>query len=404
MATEILLTGAAASVAVIAAVVAAILSAKTRTGGLPPAPSGSKVFEHPPAALGPVARLTFTESLDPQRFATAAEAVAQEVLTALWRSALDGANVTLNGVRLLSSRAEMIVTASRNGRALIESGVATVPRHAASARLLPSVADPKTGKIFELMKEAPAARRFAQLTALSSMVVGAAHIIASADIAKKLRIIDGKLDALLAYRRIDQAALLERVYTSAKELSQMPPDETRRLELWRLRNELRQLRATWRREFHFHLSNIEEPANAGWLERQFNAVASIAIDREGEKHRRIHGKISEGQLQLTLIEYAMRLDQVLAVGSNTMAAFEKTLADELIEIRTVADLLETKASYITKKNKQFSVEPMIAGMRAMVEHYEAILPERVAADGPPPEPGRITLFPIPFAPSRASAD
>jgi hypothetical protein len=231
------------------------------------------------------------------------------------------------------------------------------------------------------MKEAPAARRIAQLTALSSMVVGAAHMIASADIAKKLKLIDGKLDILLAYRRIDQTSVLERIYTSAKELACGLIDEAKRLEMWRLRGELRQLRSTWRRELQFHLSHIEEPVNANWLERQFNAVVSIVVDRTGEAHRRVHGKITEGQLHLSLIEYAMRLDEVLAVGSDTLPGFERSLADELVEICTVADLLEAKAGYITSKKGSLSVEPMLTGMRAMIEHYEAILPEGITATG-----------------------
>jgi hypothetical protein len=273
----------------------------------------------------------------------------------------------------------MIVTASVKGRALVASGLASVSRHSESGRLLPVITDSKSGKIIELTKEAPAAKRIAQLTALSSMVVGAAHMIASADIAKKLKIIDGKLDVLLACRRIDQTSALERIYTSAKELVCGPMDESKRLEMWRLRGELRQLRSAWRRELQFHLGHIEEPVSAGWLERQFNAVTSFAIDRESKAHRRVYNEITEGQLHLSLIEYATRLDHVLAVGSDTLLGFERTLADELVELRAVADLLEEKAGYISGRKQSFSVEPMLTGMKAMIEHYEAILPERVAA-------------------------
>ena len=272
----------------------------------------------------------------------------------------------------------MIVSASVKGKTLIASGLASVSRHSASGRLLPVLTDSKTGKIVEVMKGVPAAKRVAQLTALSSMIVGAAHLIASADIARKLKIVDGKLDTLLAYRRIDQAAALERIYTSAKELASEPIAEAHRLELWRLRGELRQLRSTWRRELHFHLSHIEDPAHAGWLVRQFNlAVASIGVDREGEADRHVHGKITEGLLQLSLIEYAMRLDQVLAAASDTFRAFERTLADELVEIQSLANLLEAKARYIRGKHRDLSAEPMLLGMRAMIDHYQALLPAEV---------------------------
>jgi hypothetical protein len=159
----------------------------------------------------------------------------------------------------------------------------------------------------------------------------------------------------------------------------MGPNETIHLELWRLRSELRQLRSTWRRELQFHLSNIEDPANEGWVVRQLNAARGVVIDVQGNADRQMHDRISEGQLQLMLIEYAMRLDQVLAIGSNTVSAFEHTLADEMVEMRAVADLLETKTGYIKTKNKQISIEPMLAGMRAMIESYEAIVPDRIAS-------------------------
>src|SRR5271165_4972237 len=378
----ILISAVLAGVATAVSLVVLVITLRRSTpkqGSLPVHFDGPTDTRHQPTSFGPVERLSFAESLDADQFSEAAEAAALESVTVRWQAVLgDGATVSLNGFRLLSSKAEMIVTASVNGKKLITSGLASVRRHGESGRLLPVVTDPKTGNIIEIMKEAPAAKRVAQLTALSSMVVGAAHIIASADIAKKLKIIDGKLDTLLAYRRIDQASVLERIYTSAKELACGPVDQAKRLEMWRLRGDLRQLRSTWRRELQFHLSHIEDPAHAGWLERQFNVVTSIVVDREIEAHRRVFGKITEGQLQLGLIEYALRLDQVLAAGSHALPAFERTLADELIEIREVADLLDAKAGYITRKNKGFSVEPMLTGMRGMIEHYEAILPNNIS--------------------------
>ena len=113
---------------------------------------------------------------------------------------------------------------------------------------------------------------------------------------------------------------------------------------------------------------------------EINSIASVVVDRQGEADRHVYGKISEGQVQLSLIEYAMRLDQVLAAGSNTCHEFERTLADEILEIRTVAVLLEAKAEYISGKHQGLSVEPMLIGMRAMIGHYQALLPEEIATD------------------------
>ncbi len=305
--------------------------------------------------------------MDPQKFADAAVSAAiSETESALRDIAADGLSITVNSIRLVQSQAEMIVSASMEGRILIEQAAAHVPRHAVTGKLLPHIVDVRTGKIMEIMKEAPSAQRLARLASLSSVVIGAAHLIATADIAKKLRVIDGKLDALIQYRRIDQVAVLEKIYTFARELASAPLDDLRRLELMRLRGELRQLRSTWRRELIYHLDLIENPEQAGWLERTF--TSRVTNDRT------VHGKISEVQIQLALIEYSMRLDQVLAVGSNSLDGFERSLADELVEIRSLSDLFREKANFISVRGKnEYSVEPMIAALDGMIAHYGDLL-------------------------------
>ena len=320
------------------------------------------------SGLGPIHTLTFSESLDPQKFAEASrQSVMMELEEALRDVAADGVTFAINGLRLAQSGSELIVSASAKGQALLRKGVVRVPRHAPSGRLLPQLVDDTTGKVSEILKEARGARRLAKLASLSSMIVGAAHMIASADIAKKLSVIDGKLDAMIQYRRIEQVAELERIYTFARELASGPIDDIRCLELMRLRGDLRQLRATWRRELSFHLHGIEDPDKAHWMERTFTFRST--------NDKSIHGKITDGQIQLALMEYSMRLDQVLAIGSNSLDGFERSLADEIVEIRGLSDLLREKSAYISAKNKgDFSVDPMISALDGMIAHYGGLLP------------------------------
>lgn len=55
---------------------------------------------YPAACAGPIERLCFTESLDPERFSNAARAATLEAARVHWERALgDGAIVILNGVR-----------------------------------------------------------------------------------------------------------------------------------------------------------------------------------------------------------------------------------------------------------------------------------------------------------------
>ena len=330
-----------------------------------------------------ITRLSFTESLDPDRFALVSEECALGHINSMLVSGSgDGVVLTVNTLRLTPSGAEMTVSASRKGKILLRQGKAVIPRHGQSRRALPILKDARTGKFIETMQGVPAAKALSRLGAMSSAVVGAAHIVAGADIAKRLKQINSNMNLLLAYRRIDQMAKVETIYTSAKELGSGPMDRDKCWELWRLRGELRQLRCSWRRELQHHLDLIGDRKAKSWFTRMFA--------RQKTSDRDIHGRITEGQLQLGMIEYSMRLGQALAIGGGMMREFEGTLADELSELQAVANLLQDKASLISGKDPDLSVEPTVTGMTALVEQYKGLLPDDSASAKdqvllPPPE-------------------
>lgn len=97
-----------------------------------------------------------------------------------------------------------------------------------------------------------------RLAAISGVVVSVAHVISAADLAHRIKLMETKLDLLIAYRRIDQEAKLERVFYAARELCAGPisPDERQRL--WQLRQELRELRIVLRKEWQRELEQIAQ--------------------------------------------------------------------------------------------------------------------------------------------------
>lgn len=341
----------------------------------------SVVPEPSPPWGGPIARLDFTQSLDPDIFARAAEEEALSYAQLHLRDLFaDGAVITVQSLRAWSAAAEMVVGASAQATVALRSGAAVLQKHGASARLLPHVADSRTGQILEVMKEVGPGRKVITATmAASTIIVSAAHIIATADLARTLRLADQKLDLLLAYRRIDQNAALERIYAAAKELLAAPIGEAQRMELWRLRGELRQLRAVWRSELEHHLGQIENPAEEAWLDRMFTTQDSY--------DQRISGKISGGMLQLAMLEYSLRIDRVLAVASGTWDQSGRTLTDELRAIGRIGALLKEKAGFISEK-KRGSAQPMINGLEAIVARYGALVGSApaVASEAPAPTP------------------
>ena len=333
------------------------------------------------ASSGPldnvITRLSFAESLNIERFAaTSQECALGHINRELASKAGNGVSLVLNGVRLKPSGAEITVSASRNGKKLLAEGKAVIARHGRSGRALPMLKDPRNGKFIEQMKGVPgSAKKLSKLGHLSAAVVGAAHIISGADIAKRLKLVDSKINLLLAYRRIDHMATLERIYTAAKELGSGPMSRDKCWELFRLRGELQELRFVWRREMQHHLMLIEDPKEAGWFKRKFTS--------QNSKDKHVHAKITEGQLQLALIEYSMRLDQAIAIGGGMVNEFETSLAGELFELESVAELLKKQAGKISGKYPDLSVKPMLTSMYSMysmVKQYKKLLPEDTVPD------------------------
>lgn len=322
-------------------------------------PAGAAVAINPCA--GPLARLDFAQSLDPVAFADAAEAEAVDYAGAHLAGHLaDGTTMTLQVLKELATRSQLLVGASPEATKALRAGTAAIQKFTVDGRHLPHVVD-KNGQIIEVMKEVRYGRKaIAGAAAASAIIVSAAHMIATADLARTLRLVDQKLDRLLAYRRIDQDAALERIYTEARELLLQPLGELQRIEIWRLRGELRELRITWRRELEHHLQQIENPAEEAWISRMF--TFQIDIDK------RIGGKISGAMIQLAMVEYSLRIDRVLASATEGWDVSERTLADELAAIERVGALLKEKSTFISEKRRG-SAQPMIDGIAAIVSHY-----------------------------------
>ena len=314
-----------------------------------------------------ISRLSFVESFDPDRFATASQEAALRYLNRSLKSrAGDGVVVAVNSIQLLRSGAEITFTASRAGQKMLANGTAVFGRHGSTGQVLPFLKDASTGKIIEQLKGVPATQALTKLAYISGAVVGAAHMIAGADIAKRLTNVESKLELLLVHRRIDQAATLERIYTSAKELLSGPLTRETCWEIWRLRGEVRELRCRWRSELQHHLNLIDNGKDFSWIQRMFRY--------ESASDGKLVQSITEGEVQLGLIEYSMRLDQALAVAGGTVNQFEGTLRDEMNALENLAKLLRSKATSIKGSGPKLSVEPTVNAMTAMIQQYRGLLP------------------------------
>jgi len=285
----------------------------------------------------PLTRVSFRDALSAEGLAVEIEKYCSESLGSALSG--DGLNVIVQSVVLSSNELTLVYKFSREATKLYETGRASIPLHRESGRLLPWMYD-KSGKIVEQAKSASAfGLRLAQCW---SLVVSVAHIISGADAVKRLKDIDLKLSVLVAGRRIDQDAALNRLYTEARGILSQETDEATIRDLKRIRYDLYQLRQVWRGEISERVRSTVVP-DRSWYPSSW---------RRGK-----HEKEALESLAPTIIDRLERLrcalltDACLAVASGTTEDFfENALPSELdFWVPLTADARQVESQFRKKK-------------------------------------------------------
>ena len=223
-------------------------------------------------------------------------------------------------------------------------------------KLLAMVQDARTGKMTELLRGLPSGAR---LGALTATVYGLAHLVSAQDLATKLDGVAAKVDVLLAARSIDQRARLEAVYARAKELGMLPLDAAAIEELRGLRHEVRELRYAWRGEVVHALRALRDPPPVTRVNTYFPNTKT--------RHGAMHDSLYEAAGRVAMMEFALRLEHLLAVASNEVEPFLNVLPDELAAWDDMADLLQAKAQTIGYE--ELTAEPYVEAVREVVRVY-----------------------------------
>jgi hypothetical protein len=326
---------------------------------------GARLPDALPPAASPILALSFAESLNAARFSEAMQgAVLQNVASALSGQLGDLASIGVQSIALVNGRAQMVFTLSSEGQQLVRQGLATWARHRETGNILPFIQEVGTGESLEYAKHAKLGQAVGKLASAGALVVAAAHIISGADVVKRLERIEKDTKFLVAAHRFDQLATLESVYMHARELLSGPIDQAKAEEIGRLRRELMRLRSAWRQELTFKLQNVNDPANAAVYKRWFGKKAL---------HKGVVAAVSDGEQEIGLLEYTLRLDLALATVSGTSEQFlTKTLPATLGDWKTVQTLLEEKAGYISGKYPDLDLRPVIASLTEVIAAYETL--------------------------------
>ncbi len=327
-------------------------------------------------------KLSFNDSLDPQKFIEASEECAKnQISKSLENYYGDGVSIAVNALELSGSNAELIVTVSKNGKELLKSGKVVFAK-TRSGQLLPKLRDVKTGRFTETLKTKGVFGKAGKAANLAAIVVSVAHIISGADTVKRLKEIDTKLNKLIAFHEFDKLATLERIYSQAGELLLSPLNAKKKEILWACRGELRELRNAWRRQAEYLLSQTYDPSQKGGLEKFWEGFKGFfgAKNKDGEK---VHADISKATPQLSLIEYTLRMEYSLAVVSDTLLQFQFSLEKEMQDFENLSSLLDEKQELIRSSDKKLEIEYVQMGLREMIDNYTNISTQQLCPTSEP---------------------
>ncbi|WP_322487732.1 hypothetical protein [Chloroflexus sp.] len=295
----------------------------------------------------------------------------------------------VQAVELSASNGTYTVVFSPEGQRLLSLSKATIM----SNGQLPILVDRK-GRIVEIGRISRQVSR--AVASLTTMVVAAAHIIATADLVHRIEQIRQDVNWLRMARQIDQWAKVERIFYAARELCARPIDQRARMELWRMRHELHELRVVLRREWQAKIEQVKvEPLQVDQQLRQLVEwfLQNPLIPQEYKEELRRNGKLSpvewflqnplirawltQKQKEMTqaldqtlhyplLIELSWRIEHVLAVASQTEQEFWGTVGDEVNAVAQVVQAIAEKGQQI--ELQYWLVEPY----NKLIEDYRRL--------------------------------
>lgn len=298
---------------------------------------------------------------EPARFAEALDqTLADNINRRLWGIGIgDTGNIIVQAVSIAASHGTCTVAFSLEGQRLLDIGRATIMGNGARPTLLDA-----SGKIIENARIVSFPRCMQALASVSSIVVSAAHIISSANLAQQIQEVDRKIDWLITVRNIDQWAKLEGIFYAARELCAQPINEVRQMELRKMRRELRELRAALRREWQARLGQI--PVNTSKFDDLIDMAPFFGNMRQVNRQNQVKAALDETVAYPLLLEFIWRLDLVLAIASQSEEGFSLSLGDELSQIEQSFRLMEEKAEAV---NLEY---PFLAQYRELLDCYRAL--------------------------------
>ena len=327
----------------------------------------------PRAIRSPLEGVSFEDALAVTSMWNGIQKSSEELLVRQFADHLgDGMIATTNAFRFVQQTGEYVVEFSDKGKQLLQVGKASLMRSKDTGRMVPTLLD-VNGKIIENAREVGKLKAVAgKMASLSSFVVGAAHIISGADVAKTVRIVGRDVKFLIEGRKNEHLGDFEAAFRTAKLRLGQAPSEANTSQLRGVMHKTAALRATWRRDLETKLKNIKNPKHSGFLKRLFS--------RQRSTDRRLASDILPLFEDIQLIEASLVLEIGIAqMVGDAETLFLHVLPDELKLMRQTSNLLSEKAGYITSADNQVaSVSDVLS---QLIDRLSSFIPGEPVPDG-----------------------
>ncbi len=349
-----------------------------------PEPGDIVVSEHHDLASftfpWPFGSASFDELIaQPTQFAQAVEKRLLAVLNQLFSSMGlgDALNPVVQGFARMLMQNTYIIRFSERGQELLKTGEWRLASNGLPTLINQSGKFTEHGRIVSDWSD-----WIVKVSPIWSLVVSAAHFISAADLANRIKELDRKVDWLIAMRQVDQWATLERIFYMARELTLAPVDDFRQHELRRLRGELLQLRIVLRREWRQKIDLYAQRQVWQHTTPVVNRIPQVQQWGKSEKRQQFTQMLNESIPYVLMIEFALRLEGVLAMASRTEHEFFWSLSDELKQLEQVLQQINQQETLLQSAHQLPNL------FADVVQSYRQVARQPIFAEQPasPPSP------------------
>lgn len=286
--------------------------------------------------------VTFQDALEYSRSSEiVSKGLLSEINSHFSQSTADGLVIGLEVVRSAEARSLILAKFPETTARMLrdDSAVQVITKH--GERLLIAV-DKKGHKFISQAKQVDPSTA-SKLSQVGTLVVGAAHIIAGYDNAKKLKSIEGKTDILLARDSNTLIARLSSIYEILKEQTRSgKTSQEFKFHLLSLKQNLKEVRTKFFFDVTDELKRVKNPDSRSVIQKFFSRRRTIAAE--------LNREIAKHEESLRLIRFALHLEEVVSELLGDRDAFsDVTLPEVRRQVFDLVKLIEERQLWITNQ-------------------------------------------------------